>query len=147
MFLFRNRIVVDGIRIEGAAARKLMRDALGQANMDGQSNNGFRELFLAIAFFIFVVPVGLLLPRVPEWFPSFPVYLLPGAAGFGVSLLVGAWWRWTHKRAIRRAMQSVGYELCENCGYWLRGLSVDVKQCPECGAHREPMPRAPEDHS
>ncbi len=26
------------------------------------------------------------------------------------------------------------------CGYWLRGLDDAVKQCPECGAEREPMP-------
>ncbi len=32
-----------------------------------------------------------------------------------------------------------GREVCLKCGYWLRGLGDDVKQCPECGAVREPM--------
>lgn len=34
----------------------------------------------------------------------------------------------------------IGYDVCIECGYWLRGLGDDVKHCPECGAKREPMP-------
>ncbi len=33
-----------------------------------------------------------------------------------------------------------GFDVCLKCGYWLRALDDDVKQCPECGAKREPMP-------
>ena len=40
---------------------------------------------------------------------------------------------------IRRALRDMGYDICENCGYWLRGLGEDAKQCPECGANREAM--------
>lgn len=41
---------------------------------------------------------------------------------------------------IRRALRDMGYEICEHCGYWLRGLGDDVHQCPECGATREALP-------
>ena len=46
------------------------------------------------------------------------------------------------------ALREMGYELCARCGYWLRGLGDDVKNCPECGAQCEPMPLAapPKDH-
>jgi hypothetical protein len=33
-----------------------------------------------------------------------------------------------------------GFDICIECGYWLRGLGDDVKECPECGAKREAMP-------
>jgi len=36
-----------------------------------------------------------------------------------------------------RVLRRKGYDVCVNCGYWLRGLGEDVKQCPECGAKRE----------
>jgi hypothetical protein len=42
---------------------------------------------------------------------------------------------------IRRALRDMGYDICEGCGYWLRGLGDDVQHCPECGAAREPSPK------
>ena len=35
-------------------------------------------------------------------------------------------------RAVVRAARSVGWSMCERCGYDLRGLPEDHK-CPECG--------------
>lgn len=40
---------------------------------------------------------------------------------------------------VRRALRDMGYELCEECGYWLRGLGDKAANCPECGAARRPM--------
>lgn len=40
-----------------------------------------------------------------------------------------------------REARRKGFDVCVHCGYWLRGLGGDVKQCPECGAEREPMRR------
>jgi hypothetical protein len=40
---------------------------------------------------------------------------------------------------VRRAARQQGYDVCVRCGYWLRGLGNEVRQCPECGAKREPM--------
>lgn len=33
----------------------------------------------------------------------------------------------------RRELRQRGYEICLNCGYWLRGLAEDAGRCPECG--------------
>lgn len=41
---------------------------------------------------------------------------------------------------VRGAVREIGYEVCEKCGYWLRGLDRDVTKCPECGSRRQPMP-------
>ncbi len=45
-----------------------------------------------------------------------------------------------HRRVWRRpvivALQSMGHEVCDRCGYWQKGLADDVKQCPECGTRR-----------
>lgn len=35
-----------------------------------------------------------------------------------------------------------GFDVCLKCGYWLRGLGDEITNCPECGAEREPKPRA-----
>lgn len=40
---------------------------------------------------------------------------------------------------IRRALRDLNYEVCMDCGYWLRELGASVTRCPECGAEREPM--------
>ena len=47
--------------------------------------------------------------------------------------------RWLYGKAQRHALREMGYEVCLACGYYLRGLSDDVQQCPECGAARESL--------
>ena len=42
---------------------------------------------------------------------------------------------------VYRATRGRAYDVCFKCGYWLKGLSDDVKRCPECGTQREAMPR------
>lgn len=37
----------------------------------------------------------------------------------------------------RRELRARGYDICIQCGYWLRGLGDDVTNCPECGTARE----------
>jgi hypothetical protein len=37
----------------------------------------------------------------------------------------------------RRELRARGYDICIQCGYWLRGLGDEVKNCPECGAERD----------
>jgi hypothetical protein len=53
--------------------------------------------------------------------------------------------RYTRRPWSLRAVREAGYDVCLQCGYWLRGLGDDVRVCPECGAQREPMPAAPAD--
>jgi hypothetical protein len=38
---------------------------------------------------------------------------------------------------VYRALRHHGYDVCAQCGYWLRGLGDDVLRCPECGMPRE----------
>ena len=58
--------------------------------------------------------------------------------------LLAFFFPWIARRRSRRAflcaVRDLGYDLCTHCGYWLRELDDSVKQCPECGAQREPMP-------
>ena len=40
---------------------------------------------------------------------------------------------------IRREFRRRGYEVCEQCGYWLERLDESITRCPECGCERVPM--------
>ncbi len=42
-----------------------------------------------------------------------------------------------YEHYFRRVVRKRGHEMCLRCGYWLKGLGEDVKQCPECGWRRE----------
>ena len=37
----------------------------------------------------------------------------------------------------RRILRQRGIDVCNRCGYWLRGLGKDITECPECGWGRE----------
>ena len=57
--------------------------------------------------------------------------------------IVAAWLgRIMYRPFVLRAVRDRGYDVCLNCGYWLRGLEDDEKssRCPECGKKREPWP-------
>ena len=56
-------------------------------------------------------------------------------AGIWVILTVLRW-RFA-RRATFAALREIGYDVCLNCGYWLRGLGDEVERCPECGWRRE----------
>ena len=43
---------------------------------------------------------------------------------------------------VYRATRQQGYDVCAKCGYWLKGLSDEIKRCPECGMAREAMPKS-----
>jgi hypothetical protein len=70
--------------------------------------------------------------------------------GFVTTLvMIGVAWvtnafvgRWLYGKAHYQALREMGFDVCANCGYWLRGLDDNVRQCPECGAAREPLPGA-----
>ena len=61
----------------------------------------------------------------------FPVMV----AGIWV-ILTGLRWLFG-RRATYAALGQMGYDVCLKCGYWLKGLSDEVKRCPECGWRRE----------
>ena len=45
-------------------------------------------------------------------------------------------------------LRRYGYQVCGECGYWLKGLDDTTNNCPECGTKREPLPEsALEEHA
>jgi hypothetical protein len=48
--------------------------------------------------------------------------------------------RYRFAPCVYRATRKHGFDVCADCGYWLRGLGDDTAHCPECGAKREPLP-------
>lgn len=48
--------------------------------------------------------------------------------------------RYRFAPCVYRAMRQNGYDVCVGCGYWLKGLGAESKNCPECGAARPPTP-------
>ncbi len=60
-----------------------------------------------------------------------------GASAFAAAIAMRWSLRRFNRREIRLAMQTLGFELCTQCGYWLKGLGEDVGECPECGKRRE----------
>jgi hypothetical protein len=59
-----------------------------------------------------------------------------GACAFSVFLYTRLVWNW-YRRPTRLALRDLGYDICVNCGYWLRDLHVRSDVCPECGARRD----------
>ena len=71
-----------------------------------------------------------------------------GSLGFLACLLSVRLHRHIFVRQMRQVMQSLGYELCLACGYWLKGLEDATDCCPECGTKRETLPEpTPEEHA
>ena len=103
-----------------------------------QSMRRGRLLFLLAVVPVLVAPV-LLLTLLVSWTDSNHGLLL---------LLLFLWlpgsWIWCclvsgvvgRSEYIHR-LRLEGFDVCLKCGYWLKGLSEDVKQCPECGWRRE----------
>jgi hypothetical protein len=98
-------------------------------------------------FFLGLLPVMLLQP-IGFWIvgkQASPKMIL----SLGLVFLAGwpVFWVWscavyalTCRREHRHRIRLEGFDICIECGYWLRGLGDDVKECPECGAKREAMP-------
>ncbi len=40
---------------------------------------------------------------------------------------------------VHQVTRDFGFEVCVKCGYWLKGLTPDIRRCPECGVRRQPM--------
>ena len=48
--------------------------------------------------------------------------------------------RFSYAPCVYAELRERGYEVCPNCGYWLRDLDDDVQCCPECGRSRGAIP-------
>ncbi len=67
----------------------------------------------------------------------FGAVIASAASAFAAAVAVRWSLRRFNRREIRLAMHTLGYELCTQCGYWLKGLGEEVSKCPECGGRRE----------
>jgi len=136
----RRRINVDGVSVDDAEARRTLRAAFLEATRQtGISTRRIRVVTMLIGGLLggLLMLVFLLVPGL-----QFSNYGWPLLAGAFVLLAVTAritarrilWWMYRHE--IRLAMRALGFELCLECGYWLKGLPDDEPRCPECGAER-----------
>jgi len=98
----------------------------------------------AIIISPFVLLLFLLSP-ILDWLgyaASSPMY---AAALLALVLLFWPWSAWMYcslyVRPVRKAMRDVGYDICIECGYELRGLDASITRCPECGGERQRTPR------
>ena len=71
---------------------------------------------------------------VVRWYLAMFIAYVP-ALWLGCAVVTGF-----NRKGIRDALRRQAYEVCTNCGYWLRDLPDDIDRCPECGAEREPRP-------
>ena len=140
MSLPGRRIIVGGIKVEGKEARQLLRDAFRDARR--RSTTRYKPLLLSLLVALVSVATYALLTNalIPAWpQPWRTITIALGGVVLGV--VIGRTLFVVHLRANResilRAMGSRGFELCTNCGYWLKGLADDMKHCPECGKRRE----------
>jgi hypothetical protein len=77
-------------------------------------------------------------------------YLVPGNGAFQVIFMLASsafflaisahLFRHSRAKAFYAAVRDHGYDICSECGYWLRDLTDEVSQCPECGTPRCPRP-------
>jgi hypothetical protein len=134
------RIIIDGIKVEGRETKRLVNDALYGSDKRGRMR---RYSLLAMLLGALVFPglasamTSVTLERVVGSIPRISVMILCMIVAFVVA---GVWvnvYMRLHRRRFREAMRRRGFDLCIGCGYWLKGLSDDIKRCSECGRPRE----------
>ena len=131
------RIIVDGITVEGPEAKRITDEVWRGVDDSGRPRRRFSWAML-IGFVVLpgvivgVVNgvVGLIRPGIPTW--VFVAIAVPLGLATSIAWVNLFWYR--HKRQLRAAMRRHGFELCNECGYWLKGLPDDADRCPECGS-------------
>jgi hypothetical protein len=138
--MIKRRIIVDGIRVEGIEARRIVDEVMRDVDERGQPRRLAPPGLMAGAIIlatVFSCVAGMLVQR----FVGGAVGPWMVAVGLATGLTVGAVWGRTYmrfqRRQIRQAMRRRGFDLCPECGYRLKGLCENSTRCPECGAARE----------
>ncbi len=133
------RIIVDGIKVEGAEAQRIVEEALRDADETGAPRRLLPLSLLvvvAIATGVATGVTGYMLTRFAKGLPKGWYIAICIGVGIGVSVVCSRLhWR-SQRRQLRAAMRRHGFDLCTRCGYWLKGLGEEQTRCPECGAPR-----------
>jgi hypothetical protein len=134
------RIIIDGIKIEGLEAKRIVHEVLYDLDEGGRAR---RRLPLGMILGVVVLPAvasattSLVLKWVIGGVPTAWLILSCMVVAFVVAVAWVNLYLRLHRRQLREAMRRRGFELCTGCGYWLKGLGEDVEHCPECGRSRE----------
>ena len=133
------RIIVDGIKVEGAEAQRIIEEALHDADETGAPRRILPlSLLVVVAIAVGVVTgvTGYVLTRFVKGLPRGWYIAICVCVSFVVSAVCSRLhWR-SQRRQLRAAMRRHGFDLCTRCGYWLKGLGEEQTRCPECGAPR-----------
>jgi hypothetical protein len=144
----KRRINIDGVRVEGAEARRIVDEATQEAHDAGRVRSVLALMGLVVLTLVVAVGSGwLALIVVRRVFGGpFPLWVWLVLTSVLTAVIVGAAYMRLmlpfHRREVREAMGRRGFELCPSCGYWLKGLGAGSTRCPECGAAREPVPES-----
>ena len=138
----KRRIIIDGIKVEGIEAKRIVHEVLRDADESGKPRRAGPPGLIVGAIILaggFSCITGLLVQRlvggaIGPWM---------AAVGVATGVIVGVVWSRTymrlHRRRFRQAMRRRGFDLCTECGYWLKGLGEESERCPECGAARKEL--------
>src|SRR5437870_3313626 len=72
-----------------------------------------------------------------SWNAPYAFHISGAAVALVIGLIAGATFGFIYVRPVRCALRDLGYDVCVHCGYWLRGLAENAKNCPECGKPRQ----------
>jgi hypothetical protein len=138
----QRRIIVDGIKVEGEDAQRIIDDALGASGDSGQWSAG-ATIGVITTCALVVGGASCVSGVLAQRFGAGPSWAwMIGVSLVGSPIVAGTWFHVylrLHRRRLREAMRRRGFELCPRCGYWLKGLGPDSAHCPECGAERRSL--------
>ena len=137
MNFLKRRITISGIRLEGEEAIKAGR--IAHEVIYGKSK---RRIILSYLFLM--ITSGLITGLFMYFFillaraycnqpPTLLIVILSSMAGAVIGITWNRLWLIRRRRYLRREMARLGYDLCPECGYWLKGQSDTSTRCPECG--------------
>ncbi len=141
MLRFRG-ISIDGVTLSATQVRAIYRDVHATARRSHRVRWCLFVVALLLVLLTFGGLVGLMAPRLVRL--GAYVGASPLASGVAIGALLGGLMATVIRFALgygfalmfrtetREAMQRLGYALCLNCGYWLKGIGSSPK-CPECG--------------
>jgi hypothetical protein len=136
----KRQVMIDGIRLQPAEAKRIIDEAVDEARQAGRTRSVTALVALLVALLIAAVGSGWLTAVLIRLLAdgSLPLSAWLISTSLLTALIVGLSYhplmRVFHRREIRAAMNARGFELCPQCGYWLKGLGADSPRCPECGA-------------